>query len=281
MVYSIRRLCIGGLVALWAGGAHAQTNPFGDFTTPAAGPPQSIGSYANGCLIGGTALPPEGDGYQVVRLSRNRYYGHPELIDFLEDFGRAVAAQGIGVAAIGDLTQPRGGPMTYGHTSHEIGLDADIWLRLDLPVLPREGRENLDDVSVVDEARMRVDPAAFGDGQAAMVRLAAIDDRVARIFVNPAIKLALCEREWEDRAWLRKIRPWYRHTGHFHVRLHCTEGDTACQPQASPPAGDGCGDELMAWFRPPQPTTTTPVASARPPQPPLPAACQALAQQGG
>jgi hypothetical protein len=35
---------------------------------------------------------------------------------------------------IGDISQPRGGPMTSGHASHQIGLDADIWM---LP--PRSG----------------------------------------------------------------------------------------------------------------------------------------------
>ena len=29
---------------------------------------------------------------------------------------------------VGDISQPRGGPMFTGHASHQIGLDADVWL---------------------------------------------------------------------------------------------------------------------------------------------------------
>ena len=259
--------------------AAADPGSFGEFRTPAAGAAQAIGTYANGCVVGAAALPPDGTGYQVVRLSRYRFFGHPELVDFIEHFGRVVAAQGIGPVAIADVAQPRGGPMTYGHVSHESGLDADIWLRLDLPRLPHEGREALDDVSVVDEATRRVDPARFSDAQAQMIRLAARDPRVARIFVNPAIKLALCRRDWEDRSWLRVVRPWYGHTGHFHVRLHCPAGSPQCQAQAPVPAGEGCGDNLMSWFRAPEPDSAV-TNTARPPPPPLPAACQALLERG-
>lgn len=239
---------------------------------PAAGAAQAFGGYANGCIAGASALPPEGVGYQAIRLSRNRFYGHPALIDMLQDFGRHIAVAGIGVAAIGDLSQPRGGPMPSGHGSHQTGLDADIWLRLDLPLLPRNQREDLTEIPMVDAARQRVDAAQWDDRQAALVRLAAQDGRVARIFVAPPIKLALCGRDWPDRSWLRKIRPWFGHTGHMHVRLHCPAESRDCREQDPPPAGDGCGAELLSWFAPPR----HPAPPAPRPRPPLPSACAAV-----
>src|SRR5215813_5151621 len=45
---------------------------------------RSIGFYTKGCLAGGVALPINGKTWQVMRLSRNRNWGHPELIAFLE-----------------------------------------------------------------------------------------------------------------------------------------------------------------------------------------------------
>ena len=101
---------------------------FGNQIVPAPLGGSSIGSYARGCLAGGIALPINGSAWQVMRLSRNRNWGHLALIAFLERF--AVAAQKVGWPGlmVGDMGQPRGGPMITGHSSHQIGLDADIWL---------------------------------------------------------------------------------------------------------------------------------------------------------
>src|SRR3954468_13312801 len=182
---------------------------WGKATAPAPGSVRIFGTYTNGCIAGARSLPPEGPGHQVVRMSRNRYFGHPETVDYLLNFGRRVAGAKLGIALIGDMSQPRGGPMAFGHASHEIGLDADVWFRLDLPPLPRIARENLDLPSMVDPKTHRGGPKRFPDVQAEMIRFAAMAPRVGRIFVNPAIKLALCERPWVDRSWLRLIRPWY------------------------------------------------------------------------
>jgi penicillin-insensitive murein endopeptidase len=241
--------------------------------------PQVIGTYTNGCVAGAMALPPDGAGYQVVRLSRNRYWGHPDLIAFLEDYGRAVEAAGIGadgtgILAVGDLSQPRGGPMPSGHASHESGLDADIWLRTDLPRLPFLEREGLDDVSLVEDWRVT---DAFTDETATLIRIAAADPRVERIFVHPAIKQAMCQRTWPDRSFLGTLRPWFGHTGHMHIRIGCPAGSPDCTRQAPPPPGEGCGAELASWFpdpdRPPAPPAPD---TARPPPPPLPDRCLAL-----
>jgi penicillin-insensitive murein endopeptidase len=95
-----------------------------------------VGFYASGCLAGAVALPIDGEAWQVMRLSRNRNWGHPELIHFLKGLGTKVAKAGIWRGLlVGDMSQPRGGPMISGHASHQVGLDADIWLT---PMPPRK-----------------------------------------------------------------------------------------------------------------------------------------------
>jgi len=246
---------------------------------PSGGPAQAIGGYASGCLAGGVPLAGEGTGYQVIRLSRHRNYGHPVLVDYLRDFGRKVAGAGLGTALIADMAQPRGGPMRFGHASHQSGLDADVWLRLDLPPMGRNARESLDEIKYVDYDREQVTPQ-WSAKQSEMVRIAASDLRVNRIFVNPAIKAALCERNWPDRAWLNKVRPWHGHDGHMHVRLDCPPGSPQCEPQRELPPGDGCGEELESWLRKAVPAREIPPEKARPPSPRLPAACTAVLRAG-
>lgn len=279
----------GALVALGiaAAGTAAPAQPvqevvWGRFLAPSPGRAEPIGSYTNGCLLGGVALPADGPGYQVIRLSRNRFYGHPVVIDYLKALGQRVAAAGLGTALVGDIAQPRGGPMPSGHRSHQTGLDADIWLRLDLPRLPPEARESLTPVVVVDQETLRVDPALFTPMQAELIRLAASDSRVARIFVHPAIKLALCGMRWPDRSWLQVVRPWHGHDSHFHVRLACPPGAAGCEAQDPPATGEGCGEELMAWLPDPlHPRRPSPPRPALPRvPPPMPAACQALLASG-
>jgi penicillin-insensitive murein endopeptidase len=218
-----------------------------DVDGPTAGEPESIGRYAAGCLIGATHLPPDGRGYQAVELERNRHYGHPELVRFVESLAEQADDAGLGLLSVGDMSQPRGGPMIEDHASHQIGLDVDIYFRLDLPRLPREEREDLDLPSIVDRELRQLD-ARFGEAQVELLRLAASDPDVARIFVNPLVKQAMCERQWQDRSSLRRLRPWFGHEDHMHVRLECPPASADCTPQAEPPPGDGCGAELASWL---------------------------------
>jgi penicillin-insensitive murein endopeptidase len=183
-----------------------------------------------------------------MRLSRNRNWGHPDLVEFLKRLA-PIAARDAGWPGIlgGDLSQPRGGPMLTGHVSHQIGLDADIWL-LSLPerVLTRDERELLSCVGVVRQDRLDFDPRAWTRGHVAVLRAAAMDPGVQRIFVNPAIKRALC-RAAAGAPWLGKLRPERGHDSHFHVRLLCP-GGSSCTVQEPIPPGDGCDDTLEWWF---------------------------------
>ncbi|WP_028239276.1 penicillin-insensitive murein endopeptidase [Stutzerimonas azotifigens] len=256
---------------LVAGLALPALSPAQDWATvpgPLKGEPHIIGKHGAGCLIGAQALPPDGPGYQAIELERERYYGHPELVDYLLALGQRLADAGIGPMLVGDLAQPRGGPMSSGHVSHQTGLDVDIWFRLDLPPLPRDQRRDLEQPILVDERSGKLDER-WTDAHAELVRQAANDPRVARIFVDGAIKRDLCERQWEDRSWLRRIRPWPAHDEHLHVRLRCPEGQVNCVDQPEPPAGDGCQAILP---------TPRPEIEARPIRR-LPAACDAVLEQ--
>lgn len=234
---------------------------------------QPIGQYANGCIRGARTLPPEGLGYQAVNLSRNRNHGHPDTIAFVQDLARRAQAEQLGRLAIGDMSKPYGGRMESGHASHQIGLDVDVWFDLDLPPLARDQRETTGFPTMVNQQSQRVFPDRFGPRQRRLLQLAATSPTVARVFVNPAIKLALCEAERGDRSWLHKVRPWAGHDSHFHVRMNCPTGATACVSQDPIPPGDGCGQDLLSWFEPPK---EAPVP--RPPKaiPEPPAACLAV-----
>ena len=251
-------------------GIATTSNVWSSVPAPSDGEAESIGGYANGCLNGGEALPAEGRGYQVVRLSRNRYYGHPVLIDFIQDLGNRVADKNLGLMLVADMNQPRGGPMPSGHSSHQRGLDADIWLPLDYKRIDGK-RDHLKSVAMADRHKYTMNYDAWSDGQAELIRLAAEDSRVARIFLNPRIKMELCDMEWEDRNWLRKIRPWFKHHSHFHVRLKCPQGNAACKDQAPPPAGDGCGKELAEWH--PDKRKLWKKSPGKKSRPPLPQQC--------
>ncbi|WP_308809962.1 penicillin-insensitive murein endopeptidase [Roseibium aquae] len=237
-------------------GDQAAKDYFGAVDRPANLQARAIGSYARGCLAGGAALPVDGATWQVMRLSRNRNWGHPELIRFLEDLAKEAPSLGWRGLLVGDLSQPRGGPMTFGHSSHQVGLDADIWLR-EMPDrrLSEQERETLDFLSMlkgpldVKGADRRVDPNKWTDTHARLIKRAAQDKRVARIFVNPVIKKALCDFETSnDRGWLRTVRPWWGHHYHFHIRLSCPKDSPGCKDQARPPPGDGCGEDLAYWL---------------------------------
>lgn len=214
----------------------------------APGSPRVFGSYTKGCLAGAAQLPLDAPKWQVLNPSRNRAWGHPELIRFIDRLADGVAADGHRGLLIGDLAQPRGGPLPSDHNSHQVGLDADIWLtplparRLDATAL-----ESYEPPSMVDFDRLKVNHL-FGAAQISMLSRAARSDEVERIFVSPPIKRALCQSATGDRSWLRKIRPWRGHSSHMHVRLGCPAGSTDCAAQEAPPEGDGCGAELQSWF---------------------------------
>jgi penicillin-insensitive murein endopeptidase len=244
---------------------------FGRVLTPVEAQARSIGFYSRGCLAGAKALPVDGESWQVVRLSRNRMWGNPAMIGFLERFSRKAKAEGVwnGIL-VGDISQPRGGPMLTGHASHQIGLDADIWLT-PMPdrTLSKEDRETMSAVDMVTEDGRSV-TAHWTPAQAAVIKAAAEEPEVERIFVNAAIKKALCETA-RGQPWMNKVRAYWGHNYHFHIRIKCPASDSGCEPQDPVPPGDGCDRSLAWWFtdealhpRPGKPKPPLPVAALPP-----------------
>jgi penicillin-insensitive murein endopeptidase len=248
----VRGWMVGALL-LGAGGVASATpaNPWTSVTTPAAGEARAIGDYSAGCVQGATPLPLDGAGYQVMHPRRMRYFGHPSLVEFVAQLGQRVAAAGQGPLLIGDLAQPRGGRASGGHASHQSGLDVDIWYwhppSAERAALANGARESLAARSILDGKGEGMQ-ARWSAPVGAMLRLAAEDARVERIFVHPRIKRELCNTMTKDRDWLRKLRPWHGHDDHFHVRLGCPADSALCEAQPPVPQGDGCGDELAWWF---------------------------------
>jgi len=241
------------LMPLPAVGQDLANQLFGAKAAPSAQDPMPVGAYARGCGAGMVELPETGPSWQVMRLSRGRNFGQPVMIDYLGDLSRA--AQQIGWAGlyVGDISQPRGGPMTSGHASHQIGLDADIWMlpprRLNLS---RAEREEISSIPVRSDDQKSVTPN-WTPSHHALLRAAASDDRVDRIFVAAAVKLEMCKTATaKDKKWLQKIRPVAGHETHFHVRLKCPKGAKLCKTQAPTVSelskgGNGC-DETLTWW---------------------------------
>lgn len=248
---------------------------FGAAKTPAPLASRAIGSYARGCLAGAKPLPVDGASWQAMRLSRNRNWGHPKLIALVERFAtEARKEDGWPGLLVGDISQPRGGPMLTGHASHQIGLDADIWFT-PMPDhrLSRKEREKLSAISMLDSTKLAVNPKIWSPTHVKLIKRVASYPEIERVLVHPAIKKALCEGAGKDRDWLTKVRPYWGHHYHFHIRIGCPKGSSECKPQAAVPGNDGCGKELADWFallkpKKPPPGEKKPVKKAKP-KPPL------------
>jgi penicillin-insensitive murein DD-endopeptidase len=243
---------------------------------PLPGTPAAIGFYSAGCLQGGQVLPLDGTGYAVMRPSRRRFYGHPALIHYLTTFAES-RPRGVGrLLLIGDLGPPRGGPTLSGHASHQNGLDADIWFITRVARPTAAQRERLGAPGfVIDRKRLR---ATWSTGQADLLVAAADHSEVNRIFVSPAIKRYMCGR-FPSASWLYRLRPWWGHEDHFHVRLMCPAGNALCQEQDPlDPLDNGCGADLDWWFSADADREWSKIRASREPRrfPTLPAACSAM-----
>lgn len=248
-------------------------------TTPAPGPLRIIGgAHGMGCIAGAVRLPDTAPGMQTIRLSRSFFWGAPQTIATLEQLAREAQAAGLPDLYMNDISHPRGGPTTE-HAGHQMGIEADVWLDVTPPhpILPPSQREGIEPVSLVRPDGRGVDPARWKPGDLTLIRLAATLPGVNRVLVNPAIKKQLCEEATGDRSWLRRVRPWFGHASHMHLRMDCPAGQPECPAPPPLPAGEGCDASLQWWFdrldHPPAP----PAHPAAPPPPPvLPVACRAI-----
>lgn len=262
-----------------AGDTRAAKKVFGAAKSPAPLAARAIGGYAKGCLAGGRALAIDGPAWQAMRLSRNRNWGHPKLIALLERFAKEMQEKenwpGL---LIGDIAQPRGGPMLTGHKSHQLGLDADIWFRpLPAKRMTVAERETAEPLLLAKDNGSEVIAENYNEGFMRLVKRAASYPEVERVFVHPAIKKAFCAGAGDDRAWLHKVRPIWLHNYHFHVRMGCPADSPTCVPQKAIEEGDGCGKDLDNWIKlvstppkvQPKPVEPKPAAKPEKPKPPL------------
>ncbi len=244
---------------------------FGKVTQPSPLAARSIGTYARGCLAGAKPLPVDGPAWQAMRLSRNRNWGNPALIAYVERLAQDAKAQdGWPGLLVGDLSQPMGGPMVSDHASHQIGLDVDIWLTpMPSNTLSPQERETRAAVSMLAPDRVSVNTNIWTPDYAKLIKRAASYPQVSLIFVHPAIKKAICGWAGNDKGpWLSKIRPWWGHDDHFHVRIACPEGGEACAAKPPPPRDDGCGKEVESWLkRVRKPVVAEPQTPAKPAKP--------------
>lgn len=264
------------VLALLAQAPALSANPWAQVDGPSPGPSRAIGETSAGCISGAKRLPLDGRGYAVMHLERNRYFGHSVLVDAIQDFGER-AARGLGVLHVGDLGMARGGPMPFGHRSHQSGLDADVWFDLNPGLLDRanSSRSNVSAFSLLTSAAAGLNYRLWNHSHEEILKTVATNGAVDRIFVNPHIKRELCDSVSGDRSWLRKVRPWYHHDDHFHLRLTCPADSPECVRQEPIPPGDGC-DGLDWWFHRRQPETDAPVAPPPPPKPKMPSACYSV-----
>ncbi len=237
---------------------------FGGKEEGSAQPAMPIGSYAKGCAAGLVELPETGPSWQAMRLSRHRNWGHPDMVAFLIDLSQQAQKIGWKGLYIGDISQPRGGPMMSGHASHQIGLDADIWQLMPKSLtLTRSQREEISSVAVRSADQKSV-TSYWSKKHHLLLKTAASDPRVDRIFVAAAVKIEMCKSATpDDTKWLQKIRPIEGHDTHFHVRLKCPKGAKLCETQTPSVSelskgGNGC-DETLTWWvtdylNPPKPT---------------------------
>lgn len=250
---------------------------------PSLGKAMAIGYYPRGCLSGGVELPVNGPNWQVMRVSRNRNWGHPSLVRFLEKFAPAAAkATGWKGILVGDMAQPRGGPLPYGHTSHQIGLDVDIWfMPMPARTLSNEEREKTSAINLVSDDWKGINPKTWSPQQIGFIRTAAEQPEVERVLVNAAIKKEICRVEGKNGgSWLKKVRPWYWHHDHIHVRLKCPADSPNCRAQPAVPDDTGCDDKELAFWFSDKVLKPKRDPNAKPPRPltmaDLPAACQTV-----
>lgn len=214
---------------------------------PFPGDSSAIGAHSAGCLAGAEKLPLEGVGYSVMKLSRKRYFGHPTLIGYIQDLGKRAKEEKLPNLLIGDLGRSRGGPMISGHASHQSGLDVDIWFRMEKRKPNKKDKERWSAPSYVTKDGTQV-TKAWTKQHRKLIELAAQSPEVDRIFVHAAIKKDFCNTH-QDAPWLHKIRPWWGHDDHLHVRLKCPDGSPDCLGQeAIDVAATQCGEELDWWF---------------------------------
>jgi penicillin-insensitive murein endopeptidase len=203
---------------------------------------QAIGDYSLGCLEGAVTFSGLEKGMVLSQKKRGRYWGHPDLISLITNAGLEFNQLNKTII-VGDLSQSRGGPTLSGHNSHQTGLDVDVWFR----VLDQKSLLNFTELETLEMKPIE----KIGEDQLHLVKFFANESKVERIFINPLFKKNLCEDKSTSRLSpevQHKLRAWWGHDDHIHIRLKCPIDSPKCLSQKPIPNGDGCGEELNWWF---------------------------------
>jgi penicillin-insensitive murein DD-endopeptidase len=241
---------------------------------PKAGATEIYGGYAKGCITGAAELPMQSPNYTIVNLNDRRIYGHPDLVKYIKDLGGYLRSKKVPAILIEDLSGPRGGPVIKGHASHQNGLDVDISYTLPTKPLTLAERAQRPEISFVKDGS-ELTPA-WTNRQTLLVVSAVRADEVDRVFVAPAIKKLMCEK-FPTAPWLYKLRAWWGHQDHLHVRLKCPADQKHCVPQYLDPEDTQCGPSLDRWMKMVKPPAVKPVVQPTPPAkkfPTLPPQCE-------
>ena len=225
---------------------------FSNLKEPTKTSASAIGSYAKGCLAGAESLPFNGPNWQVLHPHRNRNWGHPETIELVKRVSKAANDLGWAGLFIGDISQARGGPTPYGHKSHQMGLDVDIWLTQPKKMgLTNDELKAVEPISVRSRDHRRTN-SNWTDDDMEILKFVALDKVVDRVFITAPAKISMCERATGNRKWLQKVRPLGGHHQHFHIRLHCPPSSSHSTPQRPTvpnisQSSDGCDHTLNWW----------------------------------
>jgi penicillin-insensitive murein endopeptidase len=149
-------------------------------------------------------------------------------------------------------------------------------------VLTKEERDTISASNLVSEDWKHLNPETWTPQHVAFIKTAAQQPEVERVLVNAVIKKELCRTEAKQpHAWLAKVRPWYKHHDHIHVRLKCPADSPNCRAQSPVPGDDGCSaKELDSWFTDKVLRPTIATTPSKPPKPmmlaDLPPACKTV-----
>lgn len=258
----------------------AQTHP--QFTPYPGSKSRIYGSYNLGCIDGTVPILDKDQTFQIQRWGKGRNYVHPMMAHYIFDLVKRAQAAGLPPLMLGDMSRQYGGPIGPGssHASHETGLDLDIPFDFAKPRKSLYELQHPEDVYIVKGRKIQKN---FTPTVVTLIKTAATDPRVERIFVAPMIKKRMCQLfegkgQPGDDAFLQKLRPWFGHQAHMHVRLKCPADSPDCTPQKPIPEGTGCGYEVDSWFLPPDKTAKV-TPKKKKPKPELPQQCKLLLEQ--
>ena len=234
-----------------------------------------FGGYSSGCIKDAVPFPLQSAYHQSLQSHPGRNYAHPDMVEFLNDLMKSAKKAKIPPLLIGDISLKNGGPLPKSsHASHNIGLDVDIPFDFAFPQKTLAQLQKPKDLYLVQSNTLS---SHFNNERATLIKLAALHPKVTRIFVSPLIKEGLCHfyKNDKDKSWLGKVRPWFGHRAHMHVRLACPIDSPNCVTQDPPPSGDGCGQELISWFMPAD-TNKRPLQQTPKKRMPLPYQCKTI-----